>query len=122
MPLPAWPSECNSWALLGSWQVAQMDNAPLTSDMNAGTTRSRRKYTMRITPMSFTLVFPDSELSAFKTFHAETLSAGSARFTMPVWDGTAYVERTVKFKSPPKMSEFAFGRTLVTIDLLVESL
>lgn len=122
MTVPAWPESLNTWAIRNSWSISQLDNPPLVSEMNAGNTRQRRKFTMRISMITFQMVFTSAELPDFRTFYDVTLSSGASKFTMPVWDGTAYVSRSMKFRTPPKFSEFAFERTLVTFDVAVESL
>lgn len=123
MALSAWPS-INYKPQRGTWQITSLALPPLSSDMNAGTTRRRQKYTLRITQMQFSLELKSSEFATFLTFYNSTLGCGSAQFTMSVWNGSAYVSRTVAFQKDkaPSVEEKAVGVMLVTLALDVENL
>lgn len=123
MTIPAWPS-INYKALSGTWQLTGDAIAPLASEMNSGTTRRRNKYTLRVSEMTFKLVMTAAEVATFRTFVTTTLGNGAARFTMPVWDGTAYVNRTVSFAkgSMPTYDTFSYQMSGVGLKLEVESL
>lgn len=123
MPLPAYPSIPYK-PTLGSWQVPQWDLPPLASEMNAGTTRRRSPYTLRLSSMTFDVQMTASELATFKSFYTVDLGNGASRFTMTVWDGAAYVSRTVAFQkgSAPTFREFAYGVTSVSFAIQVENL
>ncbi len=124
MTLPAWPSNVNYKPSRDSWQCQQDAHAPLASEMNAGTTRRRNKYTLRIAKMSFDVEMNATELAAFWTFFRATLGNGAARFTMLVWDGSAYVSRTVAFQKgfTPARRMIAVNIASVSFALDVESL
>ncbi|WP_146090282.1 hypothetical protein, partial [Rhodoblastus acidophilus] len=97
MAIPSWPA-INYAIQQGSWQCPELSLAPLTSDMNAGTTRRRNKYTLRISKMQFVVSMTSAQLEVFKSFYFSTLSNGAARFTMPIWNGSAYVTRACAFQ------------------------
>lgn len=108
--------------MLGSVQVPQTADAPVRSEMNSGTTRARRKYSLRIAHMSFALRMSNAQVATFKAFHETTLGDGAARFTMPVLFAGASVTRTVQFTDPPSYEVLGGGLNKVGVSLLVEAL
>lgn len=101
--LPTWPA-INYKPQLGSFQQSQLANPGLRTEMNAGTTRQRRKFTMRIAVQKVVIWLKASELATFVTFYETTLGDGTARFTMPVWNGAAFVTRTVALNATDGVS------------------
>ena len=124
MTIPVWPATVNYKPTRESWRCEQDSEAPLSSDMNAGTTRRRNKYTLRIAKMSFDIEGNATEQAAFWTFYRSTLGNGSARFTMTVWDGAQYVSRTVAFQkgTTPARRMLGFNIAAISLALEVESL
>lgn len=121
MTLPVWPAGVPVRPIEGSFQVAETAPAPLTTDMNAGTTRSRRKYTLRVAKLGFSLFLTNAEAALLQTFHETTLGDGAARFTLSLpWRG-AFVTRVAKFAAPPSYLP-AGGRQKIGVALLVEAL
>lgn len=121
MALPGWPTIVPYASQTDDLAISQFAEPPLATEMNAGTIRQRRKYTLRISEVTVALVMSRPQFQAFRTFHAG-LGDGAARFTMPVWNGTEYVTRTVQIKDQPNMSVHAYHRRLVHMTLRVESL
>lgn len=122
MPLAAWPGAVGYAAQQGSWRVQQRHVPNIVTQMNSGTTRRRRKYTLRVARIQFDIVMNATELAAFNTFYDSTLGDGAERFTMNVWNGAAYVSRTCCFEAPPQFNEYAHLMVKVSFDLRVESL
>jgi hypothetical protein len=122
MSLPDWPATVAYAVQQGSWKVQQRHNPNLRTEMNAGTTRRRRKYTLRVAKMTFDIVMNAAQRALFEEFYDDDLGDGAARFTMPVWDGDAYVTRTCTFNAPPQYSEYAHLTVRVSFDLMVEEL
>lgn len=122
MPLPQWPADVPACPLLDTTQVQQTADAPIRTEMNAGTTRARRKFTLRIARMTFSLRMTNAQVVAFRTFHEETLSDGAARFQMPIlFAGTRRVE-TAQFAEQPAYDSLGGKLTRVSISLRVENL
>lgn len=117
-----WPAGLPYAAQMGSWRIAERHGPNVFSQMNAGTTRARRKFSLRVARMRFDIAFTASQLATFIDFYNDDLGDGAARFNMSVWDGGAYVTRVCKFAAAPEYSEYAHLMTKVTFDLLVESL
>lgn len=124
MAIPVWPSTVNYKPSRESWRCEQDSDAPLSSDMNAGTTRRRNKFTLRIAKMSFDIEVDATEQAAFWAFYRSTLGNGAARFTMTVWDGAQYVSRTVAFQkgTTPARHMLGFNISAISIALEVENL
>jgi hypothetical protein len=124
MTLPVWPETLPQEAVLGSWQTAQMHAPHIATDMNAGTTRARRRHSLAVAGVQFEMLMSHAQLLTFWEFYFDDIGSGAARFTMPVWNGRAYVSKTVRIKSAtgPGAREFSPDRTKISFDLLVESL
>jgi hypothetical protein len=121
MPLPAWPAIPYS-PQVGTYQVERTAEAPISTEMNAGTTRRRRKFTLRIASVSMTLLMTNEEAETFREFHEDTLSDGAARFTMPVHFAGVFRTQTVLFAEPPAYDHFIPGYVKVSFGLLVENI
>jgi len=121
MTIPAWPS-VNYAPLAGSWSCADI-NGPLKSDMNAGATRQRNKYTLQISVVQFDVVMTAAEVAAFRAWYQTTLGNGAARFSMQVWNGSAYVSRSCAFHDVPKYQQLGMAAAQkVTFQVKVEGL
>lgn len=122
MTIPAWPTGVPYCPIMDSVQIAQTSEPPLRTEMNAGTTRARRKYSLRIARVGFSLRMTNAQLATWRTFHDTTLGDGSARFTMPILFAGASVTKTVQIVEPPSYSRLGGGFTRVNLSLHVESL
>lgn len=122
MAIPSWPTDIPSCPLLDSVQVQQTAEAPIRTEMNAGTTRARRKFSLRVARVSFPIVMKNDEVVNFRLFHERTLGDGAARFTIPILFAGARVIRTAQFAEQPSYEPAGSGRTKVNISLRVESL
>ena len=122
MTLPVWPSAVPCNHIDGSMQVGATTGAPIASEMNAGTTRRRRKFTLRMAPVSFDLLVTNAQAATLQTFHETTLGDGSARFTLSfIWRG-ALVTRTAVFTAPPAWRPAGPGKQRVALSFHVEAL
>jgi hypothetical protein len=124
MTLPVWPTTLPQQCVRGSWRVPEVHAPNSSTEMNAGTTRSRRRYTLAVSRVQFDLVMNSAQLATFWGFYFNTIGSGAARFTMPVWNGAAYVNKTCRIKSAtgPQLAEFAHLQSNISLELLVESL
>lgn len=122
MTLPAWPSTVPTGHVEGTFTVQATTAPPLSTDMNAGTTRRRRKFTLRIASVSFDLLLSNAQAADLQSFHETTLGDGAARFTMAlIWRG-ASVTRTAAFAAPPAYRSVGPKMQRVSLSLLVEAL
>jgi hypothetical protein len=124
MSLPAWPNTLPQEAQLGSWKLPEAHAPNTITDMNAGTIRARRAHSLAVSRVQFDMVLNSTQLDIFWAFYFGTIHSGAARFTMPVWNGKAYVTKTCRMRSAtgPQASEFAHERARISLDLVVESL
>lgn len=121
MAIPSWPAGVPYETTATGYALPQLAGAPLMTEMNAGTVRQRRKYTLPVAEMKLSIRMTAAEFQLFRAFHA-SIGNGAARFTMPVWNGSAYVTRTAQIKDQPDMSTFAFRTREVAMSLRVENL
>lgn len=124
MTIPSWPAIPYA-SDNESFQQPQLTNPGLRTDMNAGTTRQRRKYTLQVTTQQIALVLTAAEWSTFCDFYEDDLGEGSARFTMPVWNGSEFVTCTVAIKTDVPVSMLPMeqtGRRRVGFTVLVENI
>jgi len=125
--MPTWPAGLPYQSLRDGYQIPQMGSAPLKSEMQSGKIRMRRQFTVNITTMNWSRDFTAEQLGIFRAFVMNDLGAGTAEFTMPVWNAPTqtYVERTVQIDdglAGISESEAGVGRTLVTMVLKVQGL
>jgi hypothetical protein len=117
----AWPTDLPFCPMLSTQQVADMPATTLT-EMNAGTTRARRKYSAPMSRMGFALRMTSAQAVAFRSFHESTLEDGALAFTMPIAFAGVLRTETVQFAEPPSYAALGPGQTRVTISLRVRSL
>ena len=110
MPLPSWPGTLPTASVLGSYQIAQSNQPPLRTEMNAGNDRMRQRYTKRVGQVSFALVMSAAKVETLKTFVWTTLGGGSSQFTMPLRIGGSVVTKTVA------LTEGTFAATQIGFD------
>lgn len=89
-------------ALADSWEPTDLYLDPTETDMEGGNKRLRAEPGNDIERVAFDILYSTAEYATFKTFVRTTLSLGTARFQMQVWNGSAYELRTVQFASKPK--------------------
>lgn len=123
MALPAWPvANIPSSPLVGTFQISRTTEAPIVSEMNSGTTRRRRKVSLRVAPISFELLMTNAQAAIFKEFHETTLGDGAARFTMPILFMGQYRTQDTVFAEPPTYEHITQTHVKVGVSLLVENL
>ena len=120
--LPTWPSSVPLLPLRDSVNVVQTAEPPLVSEMNSGTTRRRRKFTIHIAKMQFTLVLTAVQAQYLQSFYEATLGDGAARFSIPlIWRGQN-ITRNCVFAQPIGFSEMTPNQQRVSVSLLIENL
>jgi hypothetical protein len=92
---------------------------PLKTDMDDGQTRQRRSSTKRLTTISFSIRMTRAELLVFEAWVRDTLVDGTLEFTMNVWAGTGYSNKTCTFNTPYAASDgpYPFAYVDVTLDV-----
>lgn len=117
-----WPGTVPHQPLRQPWDVGRLHEPNLATQMNAGTTRQRRRFSLNVSNVSMAIVMNSTQLAAFFTFYKTTLSNGSQRFNMQVYTGAAYASKVCSFdpQRPPQLAEHAFQQTRVSFALLVE--
>lgn len=79
------------------WSLERIHLPTLRSEMNAGTERTRRKYSARLAVAQFTMWLTAAQCKTLQEFVEDTLNDGAKRFTMQVWNFNEYVTRTCQF-------------------------
>jgi hypothetical protein len=125
--MPTWPAGLPYQSLRDGYQIPQLGSAPVKSEMQSGKIRMRRQFTVNITTMNWSRDFTAEQMGVFRSFVMNGLAAGTAEFTMPVWNAStkSYVERTVQIDDAVAgigESDLGAGRTLVTMVLKVQGL
>ena len=94
MTIPVWPAGLPYASTNTDFGIDELDNPVLETEMNSGTVRQRRKYSISITLMKLGIEMSNAQLAVFDAFYA-SIGNGAARFSMPVWKAGAYVNRNV---------------------------
>jgi hypothetical protein len=74
---------------------------PRATQMEGGNTRMLTRPGDDIRRVSWIVQMTKTEFAAFRTWVTTTMSRGTARFAVPVWEGNAYVTRVCQFASKP---------------------
>ncbi len=121
MALPVWHSslpplvslirEGGSDGIIPAWLSTNMDDGP---------PRQRRRKLYRTTRFTMTLLLTHAQVSIFMTFLTTTLNLGTSRFTaaVRVQDGTLGT-RECWFEAPPSMEDISVRRK-VSFTLVVK--
>lgn len=79
MAVPDWHIDLPQELLLDGYNEALPDGT-IKSDMDAGPSKVRRRFTATVTPISGAIIVTASQLATFKTFFNTTLLKGALRF------------------------------------------
>ncbi len=101
MTLPVYPESLPFDPLVDSWSWPDLYQDPLQTDMEGGNKRLRTRPGDDIGRVSFTIRYTKAQYSTFLTFVQSTLNRGTSRWTMDVWDGSAFITRNVQFAKKP---------------------
>lgn len=93
MAIPAWPAI--PYRPRHDGFAMQPVSAVRTSEMEAGNKRQRRIGTIPRYKQTIALRFTQAEFATFRGFHETDLDQGASPFTMNVWNGSAFVSKTV---------------------------
>ncbi|KRA44701.1 hypothetical protein [Devosia sp. Root635] len=88
-----WPITVRHKPLAGSPQITPF-RAPLATDMEDGMQRRRRSTTKNVATMAMRIPMTAAEHATFEAWVRDTLADGTLDFTMPVWKGGSYADRT----------------------------
>lgn len=106
--------------------IDSLGQDPIKTPMEAGRTRMRRQYTVRIGTMRWGRFYSAAEMALWRAFLINTLGDATSRFTMPIWDipSRLYVTKTVMISDGLKgIQESSIGlKTQVQCILKVENL
>lgn len=94
-----WPAGVPYAPLANSFQGTPF-HAPDTTDMEEGPQRRRRRETLDIGTLRFSIRMSNAEFDIFKSWVKFDLVGGTLPFTMPVWAGSDFVDRTCYFREP----------------------
>lgn len=104
--------------LVDTWENPDPYLDPLVTDMEGGNKRMRTRAGDEVARISFQILFSAAQYNTFRNFNLVTLSRGTSRFTMRVWNGSAMVTKTVQHASKP-IPQSIFPKTAVKLDLWV---
>lgn len=114
-----WPVTIPYEALTGSLKVSPF-RAPLATDMDDGQQRRRPSTTKNIATVGFVIPMDPTAFEEFKGFVRDTLVSGVLPFTMPIWTGADYEDRTCTFREPYEDDPGSGSMHQVTVNLDVE--
>lgn len=92
MPKPSWPVGVPYLPERDSYQIAEPYQPPISTSMEDGPNRMRRRSVTTISRVQMTIVMTDAQFQTFKAWVRDTLSHGASQFTMPVWSPGADVD------------------------------
>lgn len=121
MAHPAWPVGVPYQPMIDGFQPIQRVLPPIVTDMEGGNQRQRRRPGDNVGIVGQTIIMEAVPFETFTAWWKETLSLGTARFTVPVWLGTDYVTKTCQFTTDgrPQDSFFVPGVVKVAMKLRV---
>lgn len=118
-----WPTAVPDEVSIRDWTLVKPFRDPLRTEMQEGVQRARKITTKRVATISFSLIpLTKAEFEIFKDWVETDLVDGTlaAGFTMNVWTGSEYAERTCHFIENPAYRSSADGlnvRVSMTIDV-----
>jgi hypothetical protein len=99
MALPAWPI-ASFQPDIDTFQPIQRMLDPISTDMEGGNTRQRRRPGDNVGTITQTIWMSLAEHDTFVNWVKTTLNNGTARFTTNVWLGSSYVNKVCQFIQP----------------------
>lgn len=117
MAYPAWPAVPSS-PLLDSWAKPDLYLDPRVTDMEGGNKRMLTRPGDDIQRITFTILMTQAQFATFETWCLTTISRGTQRFGMPIWNGSAMVTKVVQFAAKPQIST-NYPKVNVTLDVFV---
>lgn len=121
MTMPSWPIS-NYYPIQDSFQPLQRMRDPIETDMEGGNSRSRPRPGDNVGMIGQTIWMSNVDYDTFTAWVKTTLNNGTARFTMNVWLGNAYVNKVCKFLKPGtgiKSSWLSVNEVAVSMSLMV---
>jgi hypothetical protein len=97
--MQAWPDDVPHEPLANSFQ-GEPFRAPYSTEMEDGNFRQRRRSTLRVATLRFSVRMPNEAFDVFDAWVEGDLVEGTLPFLMPVWKGGQYVTRTCRFREP----------------------
>lgn len=117
-----WPTGVPYKALINSVQSDSPFRKPYRTTFEDGNQRARRSTTKNIATVSFTLVpFTKAQFKTFARWVRDDLVDGTLPFTMKVWTGSDYEERTCSFAEDYSWQDVAYQHVQVQLKLDVEN-
>ena len=80
MSVPAWDTDLPAKLFVNGY-TQSLPDVTIKSDMDAGPSKIRRRFTAGIEPVSGTMVMSAAQLATLGTFYNTTLLGGSLRFS-----------------------------------------
>jgi hypothetical protein len=80
MSIPSWPETLPDELFVSGYGHSLADTT-ITSEMDAGPAKVRRRFTAGVEPISGTMILSETELGYLETFYDTTTLSGAIRFT-----------------------------------------
>ena len=95
------------------------DRAFIRTEMEAGSTRQRQRYSAANTQLNATWFFSGTEMTTFKTFFDTTINRGTDGFTCTLDVGAGMTAYDVRFTQPYQFSklEGTYWRVSANLEL-----
>lgn len=113
MTLPTWPIATYA-PQQDSFSPIQRALDPITTEFEGGNTRDRSRPGDNVGKIGQTIWITMAEHDIVVPWVKTTINRGTARFTMPVWLGSSFVTKTVKFIKPGTQITYGYISTDVT--------
>lgn len=115
-----WPSTVPSKPKAGSPQTVPY-RAPLKTEFEDGNVRRRRSTTKNVATQSFQIEMTAGQFETFKAWVRDDLFDGTLPFTLSVWTGNGYGDRTCSFTDATYGdSQQAGGDHMISISIDIE--
>lgn len=114
-----WPAGVPSRPKVGAQQAVPF-REPYATDFEDGNTRRRRSTSRNVASLSFQIQMTAAQFSTFKVWVRDALVDGTLPFTMPVWTGSSYADRTCSFTQAYGDTQVGGQDHMVSVNLDVE--
>ena len=119
MTTPAWPAGLPLPNVSGFSMTSE--SVTLNTDMDNGSSRSRRLFTKVPVTVSAAWRMTSLQFAAFEWWHLNTIAGGAGEFTITLMNGQGPQTMTARFVGPWEAVALKGGHMQVTGQLLVKS-
>ena len=112
--IPTWPGALPDSLLISGYSSGEKD-VILSSSMEVGPAKVRRRNTAGIRPLSGRMMLTSTELQTLRAFYNDSTLSGAIRFSWKAPETDDVVE--MRFTSPPQWTAVGAGNYLTSLNL-----